>query len=208
MKNLLLVDDHPIVRAGLRSVLTSFPDISVVAEAADGGEALERFQQLQQAGIKLDAVIMDLQMSPIDGISATARLREISGPPVLILTTFDTQADIVAAVEAGALGYLLKDAAPEQVYAAVLNTVEGKPTLAPEITLELVKRSRRQAQALSARELEILKILATGATNKELAQNLFISEATVKTHLIHIYSKLGVDNRTAAIARARRDRLI
>lgn len=208
MKNVLLVDDHSIVRAGLRAVLTGFTDISVVAEASDGSEALTRYADLAQAGVTVDAVVMDIQMSPMDGVTATARFKELAGPPVLILTTFDTQADIIAAVEAGALGYLLKDAAPDKVHAAVLNTASGLPTLAPEIALELMKRSQQETQALSARELEILKILATGATNKELAQQLFISEATVKTHLVHIYTKLGVDNRTAAIDQARRSKLI
>lgn len=204
----LLVDDHPIVRAGLRAILTGFADIEVVAEASDGGQALEVVRQLAEAGQVLDLVVMDIQMSPMDGIEATAALQRLGGPPVLILTTFDTQADIIAALEAGALGYLLKDAAPEQVHEAVLNTAAGRPTLSPEIALEMVQRSRRPQISLSARELQILQVLATGASNRALAQELFISEATVKTHLVHIYSKLGVDNRTAAIAAARQNKLI
>lgn len=204
----LLVDDHPIVRAGLRAILTGFADIEVVAEASDGGQALEVVRQLAEAGQVLDLVVMDIQMSPVDGIEATAALQRLGGPPVLILTTFDTQADIIAALEAGALGYLLKDAAPEQVHEAVLNTAAGRPTLSPEIALEMVQRSRRPQISLSARELQILQVLATGASNRALAQELFISEATVKTHLVHIYSKLGVDNRTAAIAAARQNKLI
>ncbi|WP_346874997.1 response regulator transcription factor [Rothia sp. (in: high G+C Gram-positive bacteria)] len=127
---------------------------------------------------------------------------------MLILTTFDTQGDIVAAIEAGALGYLLKDAPPEQVQAAVLATARGERTLSPEITAALIERMQRPAISLSAREMELLKLLATGATNKELAEALFISQATVKTHLVHIYTKLGVDNRTAAIAAARREGLL
>lgn len=204
----LLVDDHPIVRAGLRAILTGFADIEVVAEASDGGQALEVVRQLAEVGQVLDLVVMDIQMSPVDGIEATAALQRLGGPPVLVLTTFDTQADIIAALEAGALGYLLKDAAPEQVHEAVLNTAAGRPTLSPEIALEMVQRSRRPQISLSARELQILRVLATGASNRALAQELFISEATVKTHLVHIYSKLGVDNRTAAIAAARQNKLI
>lgn len=208
MIQLLLVDDHPIVRAGLRAVLRGFEDIDVVAEATDGSEALTRFEELKKTGKTPDVVVMDIQMAPMDGITATARFKEISGPPVLILTTFDTSSDIIAAIEAGALGYLLKDAAPEDVRAAVLNTAAGKPTLAPEIAVELMHRAQNPAPTLSVRELEILKLLATGATNKVLAQQLFISEATVKTHLVHIYSKLNVDNRTAAISVARERNLI
>lgn len=208
MIQLLLVDDHPIVRAGLRAVLSGFEDIDVVAEATDGSEALTGFEELKEAGKTPDVVVMDIQMAPMDGITATARFKEISGPPVLILTTFDTSSDIIAAIEAGALGYLLKDAAPEDVRTAVLNTAAGKPTLAPEIAVELMRRAQNPAPTLSARELGILKLLATGATNKVLAQQLFISEATVKTHLVHIYSKLNVDNRTAAISVARERKLI
>lgn len=206
--NILLVDDHPIVRAGLRAVLSGFDDITVIAEASDGAEALDIARSLTQQGTTLDVVVMDIQMNPMDGITATARFKAVGGPPVLILTTFDTQSDIVAAIEAGALGYLLKDAPPEQVHTAVLDTATGKNTLAPDIAAALVMRMQRSQVTLSAREQELLSLLATGATNKKLAQQLFISEATVKTHLVHIYSKLGVDNRTSAIARAREEGLI
>lgn len=206
--NILLVDDHPIVRAGLRAVLAGFDDIHVVAEAADGSQALERARALQQAGTPVDVVVMDIQMKPMDGITATAAFTAAGGPPVLILTTFDTQSDIIAALEAGALGYLLKDAPPEQVHAAVRDTAAGKNTLSPDIAMALVARMRKSHISLSAREKELLTLLATGATNKQLAQQLFISEATVKTHLVHIYSKLGVDNRTGAISRAREEGLL
>ena len=151
---------------------------------------------------------MDIQMKPMDGIEATRAFKAAGGPPVLILTTFDTQGDIVASIEAGALGYLLKDAPPEQVQAAVLATARGERTLSPEMTAALMERMQRPAISLSAREMELLKLLATGATNKELAEALFISQATVKTHLVHIYTKLGVDNRTAAIAAARSEGLL
>lgn len=205
---ILLVDDHPIVRAGLRAVLSGFDDIQVLAEAADGTEALATAGNLANAGTPVDVVVMDIQMKPMNGIDATAAFTAAGGPPVLILTTFDTQSDIIAALEAGALGYLLKDAPPEQVHTAVLDTAAGKNTLSPEIAMALVNRMRKSQVSLSTREKELLTLLATGATNKQLAQQLFISEATVKTHLVHIYSKLGVDNRTGAIARAREEGLL
>ncbi|MDO4916490.1 MAG: response regulator transcription factor [Rothia sp. (in: high G+C Gram-positive bacteria)] len=208
MITILLVDDHPIVRAGLKAVFTAFDDIAVIAEASDGAAALETLEQLKSENRTPDAVIMDLQMKPMNGIDATAAIRSAGGPPVLVLTTFDTQADIVAAIEAGALGYLLKDAPAEQVHQAVLATAAGKRTLSSEITEVLLERMRTPAPELSPREIELLTALATGATNKQLAKTLFISEATVKTHLVHIYTKLGVDNRTAAISRAREMRLV
>lgn len=204
----LLVDDHPVVRAGLRAMFESFEGTDVVAEAADGSAALAVAAEQARAGAALDVVVMDIQMKPMDGIEATRAFKAAGGPPVLILTTFDTQGDIVAAIEAGALGYLLKDAPPEQVQAAVLATARGERTLSPEITAALMERMQRPAISLSAREMELLKLLATGATNKELAEALFISQATVKTHLVHIYTKLGVDNRTAAIAAARSEGLL
>lgn len=204
----MLVDDHPVVRAGLRAMFAGFEDIEVVAEASDGAEAVALAGQLEQEGRRPDVVVMDIQMKPVGGVEATRQLKAQGGPPVLILTTFDTQGDIVAAVEAGALGYLLKDAPPEQVQAAVLATAQGQRTLSPELTLALMERMQRPAVNLSARELELVKLLATGATNKELAEKLFISQSTVKTHLVHIYTKLGVDNRTAAIAAARAEGLL
>lgn len=204
----MLVDDHPVVRAGLRAMFAGFEDIEVVAEASDGAEAVALAGQLEQEGRRPDVVVMDIQMKPVGGVEATRQLKAQGGTPVLILTTFDTQGDIVAAVEAGALGYLLKDAPPEQVQAAVLATAQGQRTLSPELTLALMERMQRPAVNLSARELELVNLLATGATNKELAEKLFISQSTVKTHLVHIYTKLGVDNRTAAIAAARAEGLL
>ncbi|AEX82220.1 DNA-binding response regulator [Corynebacterium diphtheriae] len=199
MIRVMLIDDHPVVRAGLRSILDSFDDITVVAEASDGSN-------INTEGI--DVVVTDIQMPGTDGITLTRALANAGGPPVLILTTYDTEADILAAVEAGAMGYLLKDAPESALHDAVVATFEGRRTLAPEVANALMQRVSKPRQALSAREIEILQNLEQGLSNRQLAAKLFISEATVKTHLVHIYSKLGVDNRTAAITAARQQRLI
>lgn len=205
MVNVMLIDDHPVVRAGLRAILNAFPDIEVVLEGSDGS-AVEKLADADSPHI--DVVVCDIQMPDVDGIAATRRVRELDGPPVLILTTYDTQADILTAVEAGALGYLLKDAPEDTLHTAVLDTAAGKRTLAPEVTNLLAERLAQPETALSPRELEILQALATGASNKQIAQRLFISEATVKTHLIHVYQKLGVETRTAAVSAARERKLI
>ncbi|MDV5999525.1 response regulator transcription factor [Kocuria rhizophila] len=202
----LLVDDHPVVRAGLRAVLESLGDITVCAEAQDGRAALER---LGTEDHSVDVVVMDLQMGRgMGGLEATRRIVASGGPPVLILTTYDTQADVVAALEAGATGYLLKDAQPETIGQAVHDAAAGRPVLSPSVTARLMTQIRTPAASLSPREIEILRGLATGASNRALAKSLFISEATVKTHLVHIYEKLGVDNRTAAVSRAREEHVI
>lgn len=199
MIRVMLIDDHPVVRAGLRTILDSFEDISVVAEASNGAN-------VDTEGI--DVVVTDIQMPGTDGISLTRALATAGGPPVLILTTYDTEADILAAVEAGAMGYLLKDAPEAALHDAVVATFEGRRTLAPEVANALMQRVSKPRQALSTREIEILQNLEQGLSNRQLAAKLFISEATVKTHLVHIYAKLGVDNRTAAITAARQQRLI
>ena len=192
MIRVMLLDDHPVVRAGLRAIVDSFPDLEVVAEGSTGAA-------VDDMPDEVDVVVCDIQMPEVDGIAATRRVVERDGPPVLILTTYDTEADIVAAVEAGALGYLLKDAPEDDLHAAIVATASGKRTLAPDVAAQLAERVVRPREALSGREIEILKALATGASNRQMAQDLFISDATVKTHLIHIYQKLGVDNRTAAV---------
>ncbi|AGF73739.1 response regulator [Corynebacterium halotolerans] len=202
MIRVMLIDDHPVVRAGLRTILDAFDDIEVVAEGAEGSAALTA------TTASVDVVVCDIQMPGMDGITATRRLAETGGPPVLILTTYDTEADIVAAVEAGALGYLLKDAPEQALHDAVVTTAQGRRTLSPEVAAALAERVSRPRQALSTREIEILRALESGAGNRDLARQLFISEATVKTHLVHIYQKLGVENRTAAITAARERRLI
>lgn len=200
----LLVDDHPVVRAGLRALLDGLTGVSVVAEAQDAPGAVERSLHGD-----IDVVVMDIQMGPgPTGIDATRRIRAGDGPPVLILTTYDTQSDILAALDAGAIGYMLKDAPPESLGTAVLDAAAGRPVLSPQVTAQLVARSTQPTTALSPREIEILQLAATGATNKAMAKKLFISEATVKTHLVHVYDKLGVDNRTAAIDQARQQRII
>lgn len=207
---ILLVDDHPVVRAGLRVMLTEFEGISVAAEAADGDAALRELRRLQALGDPVDVVLMDLQMGAgMDGVTATSQIRLLeAAPPVLILTTYDTDADILAAVEAGASGYMLKDAPPEQIRQAVLSAAAGQTALAPKIAALLMNRIANPAPALTPREIQLLELLATGLSNRAIAKQTFISEATVKTHLVHIYSKLGVDNRTAAISTATQRRII
>ena len=205
MVNVMLIDDHPVVRAGLRAILNTFADVRVVMEG-DNGADVDKL--CADDAPEVDVVVCDIQMPGVDGITATKKLTEAGGPPVLILTTYDTQADILAAVEAGAMGYLLKDSPEEELHEAVLNTAARRRTLAPEVGNRLAQRGGQPEQSLSTRELEILRALATGSSNKELANQLFISEATVKTHLIHIYQKLGVDTRTAAVTVARERKLI
>ncbi|GAC1385438.1 MAG: response regulator transcription factor [Pseudarthrobacter sp.] len=208
--HILLVDDHPVVRAGLRAMLTEFEDFIVAAEAADGDAALRELTRLRALGERVDVVLMDLQMGTgMDGVTATSAIRKLdSPPPVLILTTYDTEADILAAVEAGASGYMLKDAPPEQIRQAVLAAAAGQTALAPKVAALLMSRISSPETALTPREVQLLELLATGLTNRAIARQLFISEATVKTHLVHIYGKLGVDNRTSAIALAAQRRII
>lgn len=205
MVNVMLIDDHPVVRAGLRAILNTFADVRVVMEGDNGADVDKLFTD---DAPEVDVVVCDIQMPGVDGITATKKVTEAGGPPVLILTTYDTQADILAAVEAGAMGYLLKDSPEQELHQAVLNTAARQRTLAPEVVNLLAQRVGQPEQSLSTRELEILRALATGSSNKELANQLFISEATVKTHLIHIYQKLGVDTRTAAVTVARERKLI
>lgn len=214
MLRVLLVDDHPVVRAGLRSMLTDTGGIEVAAEAVNGESAVSTMEATMQdeAGSAdgIDVVLMDLQLGTgIDGIAATRRLKEILPElPVLVLTTYDAEADILAAVEAGASGYMLKDAPPEQIHQAVQDAAAGRTALAPQVAARLMDRVRSPAPSLSGREVELLELLATGAPNREMARQLFISEATVKTHLVHIYQKLGVDNRVSAVAEARSRRIL
>ncbi|MEU6711832.1 response regulator transcription factor [Nonomuraea sp. NPDC046802] len=198
---LLIADDHPIVRGGLRAALGGEPSVEVVGEAADGVEAVRLSAELRP-----DVVLMDLRMPGMDGVSAIRRLRG-TGPRVLVLTTFDT--DVVPAIEAGASGYLLKDAPPEELVRAVLATHAGETVLAPAVAGRLADSLRRPARGrLSKRELEVLRLVAGGATNREAAATLFISEASIKTHLLHIYAKLDVRDRAAAVGEAYRRGLL
>ncbi|MFF0427820.1 response regulator [Streptomyces sp. NPDC004520] len=202
---LLLADDHPVVRAGLRAVLDTEPDFAVVAEAATAERAVE----LAAAG-DVDVVLMDLQFGPgMHGSEATAAITAApGGPKVLVLTTYDTDADILAAVEAGASGYLLKDAPPEELAAAVRTAAAGQSALAPAVAHRLMDRMRTPAEALTKRELEVLQLVGEGLSNQQISKALFLSQATVKSHLVHIFAKLGVDSRTAAVATATARRLI
>ncbi len=195
---LLLADDHPVVRAGLRAVLETEEDFEVVADTATAEGAVDLAARLD-----LDVVLMDLQFGgALHGAQATAEITAREGAPrVLVLTTYDTDADILAAIEAGATGYLL-DAPPEELAAAVRTAAAGKSALAPTIALRLMDRMRTPATALSRRETEVLQLVADGLSNAQISKRLFLSQATVKSHLVHIYSKLGVDSRTAAVAAA------
>ncbi|MEV7616391.1 response regulator transcription factor [Streptomyces sp. NPDC089799] len=204
---LLLADDHPVVRAGLRAVLDTEPGFAVVAEAATAERAVELAASEEAA---VDVVLMDLQFGAgMHGSEATAAITARPGAPrVLVLTTYDTDADILAAVEAGASGYLLKDAPPEELAAAVRTAAAGQSALAPAVALRLMDRMRTPAEALTKRELEVLQLVADGLSNLQISKRLFLSQATVKSHLVHIYAKLGVDSRTAAVAAAGTRRLI
>lgn len=195
--SVLLVDDHLVVRSGLKALLGTQPDITVVAEAASGEEALVIAQQHPA-----DVVMMDLAMGEgMDGIEAIKRLRQASKQQaVLVFTTYDSDADIVRAVDAGAMGYVLKDAAPEEIFAAVRGAAQGKSVMSAPVASKLFQQLRNPDEVLTPREAELLSLLIQGLSNRELGKRLFISEATVKTHLAHIYAKLGVETRAAAIA--------
>ena len=195
----LLVDDHLVVRSGLRALLGTQPDLEVVAEASSGEEALQLVREYLPA-----VVVMDLAMGPgMDGIEAIRQIRDLnSGQAILVFTTYDSDADIVRAVDSGAMGYLLKDAAPEEIFAAIRGAVQGRSVMSPPVASRLFQQLRNPDEVLTPREAELLGLLTEGLSNRELGQRLFISEATVKTHLAHIYSKLGVDSRAAAIATA------
>jgi DNA-binding NarL/FixJ family response regulator len=196
---LLLADDHPVVRAGLRAVLETEPGLVVVAEAATAEAAVAR-----AAEGDIDVVLMDLQFGAgMNGAEATAAITaRPGGPRVLVVTTYDTDADTLPAIEAGATGYLLKDALPEDLAAAVRTAAAGRTTLAPTVADRLMNRLRTPGTALTRREIEVLTLVADGLSNQALARRLHLTEGTVKSHLARVYSKLGVDSRTAAVAAA------
>lgn len=199
MIRLLLSDDHPVVRAGIRALFESEPDLEVVAESATAEDAV---RLAETSGV--DLVLMDLQFpGALQGAEATRRIRSHDGAPrVLVLTNYDTDADILGAIEAGASGYLLKDAPPAELVAAVRAAVVGESALAPAVSSRL-DGSRSSGERLTAREAEVLSLVAEGRSNRDIGRALFLSEATVKSHLVHIFSKLGVGSRTAAVVRAR-----
>lgn len=192
----LIADDHPIVRDGLRGIFTS-RGFEVLGEAANGAEVVALAERLRP-----DVVLMDLRMPGTDGVAAITELARLGNPArVLVLTTYDTDSDVLPAVEAGATGYLLKDAPREDLFRAVEAAARGEAVLSPAVASRLMGRMREPArEPLSQREREVLTLVARGSTNKEAAKKLFISEATVKTHLIHVYAKLGVNDRAAAVA--------
>lgn len=192
---LLVVDDHPVVRAGIVGLLAGEPDLEVVGEAGDGAQACDL-----AAALRPDVVLMDLRMPVMDGTTATGRI--LAATPtvrVVVLTTYETDADILRAVEAGATGYLLKDTPRDDLVAAVRAVAGGETVLAPSVARRLVAGVRNAAERLTARELEVLAAVARGGSNAGIGVELFISEATVKTHLLRIFAKLGVDDRTRAV---------
>ena len=198
---LVIVDDHPVVRDGLRGMFDSAPDFEVLGEASNGVEAVELAGRLDP-----DVVLMDLRMPGGSGVDAIAELgRRGARSKVLVLTTYDTDSDTLPAIEAGATGYLLKDAPREDLFTAVRAAAGGRTVLSPAVASRLVSRVRAPSAtrtSLSAREREVLVLVAKGTANREIARILFISEATVKTHLTHLYAKLGVNDRAAAVATA------
>jgi DNA-binding NarL/FixJ family response regulator len=199
MIRVLLVDDHPVVRVGLRGMLEAEPDLTVVGEAASGDEAL-----VLVAGLRPNVVLMDLRMPGTDGVAATARIgEEFPDVRVLVLTTYDTDGDILRAIEAGATGYLLKDTAIGPLTAAIRAAARGETVLAPLVAARLVTRMRAPAvEHLTPREVEVLSLVAHGLSNVEIGRQLYIGEATVKTHLLRAFAKLGVNDRTAAVTAA------
>lgn len=196
---ILIADDHPVVREGLAGMLAGQPDFEVVGVATDGDTALELHNELSP-----DVTLMDLQMPGRDGVAAIEAIR-VKNPSahVLVLTTYDSDADILRAIEAGATGYLLKDTPRDELFRAIRAAAAGESVLAPTVAARLMTRMRAPAEeSLSAREIEVLQLVARGKSNKDVGKTLHISTATVKTHLVHIYNKLGVDDRTAAVTTA------
>jgi len=195
----MIVDDHPVVRNGLSGMFAGEREFDVVAEAADGSEAVRRARALGP-----DVILMDLRMPGMDGVRAIAALTAAGVPArVLVLTTYDTDSEVLAAIEAGATGYLLKDTPPNDLFRAVRAAARGETVLSPTVATRVVGQMRGPTQEpISQRELEVLELIAQGASNRSAAARLFISEAIVKTHLMHIYDKLGVNDRAAAVAEA------
>ena len=202
---ILVCDDHPVVRSGLRGMINSQPDLEVVAEAAEGSEAVALTDRYRP-----EIVLMDLRMPGMDGVTATADIKS-SHPDtnVLILTTYDTDADILRALEKGATGFLLKDEREDRIFDAIREAARGRSALAPGVASRLVERLRGGTDAhVSDREIEILMLVSQGRSNREIARKLHISDSTVKAHMLHIFDKLGVTDRTAAVTTALRRGII
>jgi DNA-binding NarL/FixJ family response regulator len=195
----MLVDDHPVVREGLRGMLDAEPDLTVIGEAGSGEEAVAL-----ALAERPDVILMDLRMPGLDGAGATEKIMSSNiGSRVIVLTTYETDADILRAVEAGATGYLLKDASRAELAGAIRAATRGETVLAPSVAGRLVRRMRQPVQqGLSAREVEVLRLVGKGMTNADVGATLHISEATVKTHLLRVFNKLGVSDRTAAVTTA------
>ena len=205
MIKIMIADDHPVVRSGLRALLASQPDFEIVGEAGNGEEAARLAISLVP-----DLILMDLQMPILDGIGATKRIRDkLPKANILVLTTYETDADILLALQGGAMGYLLKDTPPEQLFQAVRNAASGQMALAPRVAKKVTQRLTDSSKnTLSRREIEVLELASQGQANKEIARKLFITEATVKSHFVHIFSKLGVVDRTAAVTKAVKEKII
>jgi len=202
---IIIADDHPVVRIGLRALLSSQSDFEIVGEANNGEEAAKLAISLVP-----DLILMDLQMPILDGLGAIKLIRDkLPKANILVLTTYETDADILPALEAGAIGYLLKDTPPEQLFQAVRNVASGEMALAPRVAEKVTQRLTNSSKnTLSSREIEVLELASQGNPNKAIAKKLFITEATVKSHFVHIFSKLGVTDRTAAVTEAVKKKII
>ena len=202
---LLIADDHPVVRSGLKAILASQPDFELFAEADDGFAAVESSVKFQP-----DVILMDLQMPVLDGVTAIAQIHAANPSiRILVLTTYDTDVDILRALDAGATGYLLKDAPPEELFRSIRSAARGEVTLAPGVAAKLTRRLTHPLEkSLSGREIEVLSLAARGDSNKEIAAKLHITEATVKSHFVHIFNKLNVTDRTAAVTMALEKKMI
>jgi DNA-binding NarL/FixJ family response regulator len=203
--NIIITDDHPVVRSGLRALLSSQPDFDIVADAENGEEAAKLAISLVP-----DLILMDLQMPNLDGLGAIKLIRDkLPKANILVLTTYETDADILPALEAGAIGYLLKDTPPEQLFQAIRNAARGEMSLAPRVAERVTRRLTNSSKnILSSREIEVLELASQGNSNKAIAKILFITEATVKSHFVHIFSKLGVTDRTSAVTEAVKKKVI
>ena len=205
MIKIIIADDHPVVRSGLRALLSSQPDFEIVGDAENGEAAAKLAFSLTP-----DLILMDLQMPILDGLGAIKLIRDkLPKANILVLTTYETDADILPALEAGAIGYLLKDTPPEQLFQAIHSAANGEMTLAPRVAQKLTQRLTNPSKnILSSREIEVLELAAQGNPNKAIAKKLFITEATVKSHFVHIFSKLGVTDRTGAVTEAVKKKII